>query len=81
MEQVLAGGDKRRSSVTSTARPKADPGDMALRRFGNERMWTDSCRMVELSGVVVASTAGQARSTGQLLLWRWTGERCVGNMP
>ena len=48
---------------------------MVLRRFRDGRMWTDSCRMVELSGVVVSSMAGQARSMGRLLLWRWTGGR------
>ena len=72
---MLVGRDKRKSGVSSTARPVADPGGMVLRRFGDGRMWTDSCRMVELSGVVVPSTAGQARSTGQLLLWRWTSGR------
>ena len=74
MEHVLAGGDKRRSGVTSTARPTADPGGMALRRFGDGRVWTDTCRMVELSGAVVALTAGQARSMRQFLFWGWTGE-------
>nr|XP_040251966.1 protein FAR1-RELATED SEQUENCE 5-like [Aegilops tauschii subsp. strangulata] len=36
---------------------------MALRRFGNGRVWMVTCSMVKLSGVVVASTPGQARST------------------
>ena len=75
MEQVLVGRDKRKSGVSSTARPTADPGGMVLRRFGDGRVWTDTWRMVELFGVVVASTAGQARSMGQFLLWRWTGGR------
>ena len=75
MEQVLVGRDKRKSSVSSTARPTVDPGGMVLRSFGNGRVWTDTCRMVELFGVVVVSTIGQARSTGQFLLWRWTDGR------
>ena len=75
MEQVLVGRDKQKSGVSSTEKPTADPGGMVLRRFGDKRVWTDTCRMVELSGVVVALTAGQARSMGQFLLWRWTGGR------
>ena len=35
LEHVLAGGDKRRSGVTSTARLTADPDGMAPRRFGD----------------------------------------------
>ena len=58
MEQVLVGRDKRKSGVSSTARPTADPDGMALRRFGDGRVWTDTCIMVELSYVVVASTIG-----------------------
>ena len=72
MEHVLAGGDKRRSGVTSTARPTADPCGMAPRRFGDGRVWTDTCRIVALFGAMVASTAGQARLMRQFLLWRWT---------
>ena len=75
MEQVLVGRDKRKSGVSSTARPKTDPGGMALRGFGDGRVWTDMCSMVELFGIVVASMTGQARSMGKLLLWRWTGGR------
>ena len=56
MEQVLVGRDKWKSGVSSTARPTADPGGMVLRRFGDGRVWTDTCKMVELFGVVVAST-------------------------
>ena len=67
MEQVLAGGDKRRGGVTSTAMPRMDPGGMAPRSFGDERVWMDMCRMVALSGAVVASTAGLARSVRQYL--------------
>lgn len=61
MELVLAGGDKRRIGVTSTARPMADPGGMALLSFGDGRMWMDTCRMVALSHAVVASTTDLAR--------------------
>ena len=32
------------------------------------RVWMDTCRMVELFGVVVVSTTGQVRSMGQFLL-------------
>ena len=46
LEQVLAGGDKWRSGVTSTVRPTADPGGMVLRRFDNECVCTDTCLMV-----------------------------------
>ena len=75
LEQELAGGDKRRSGVTSTARPTMDPGGMALRSFGDGRVWMDTCRMVALSGAVVASTTGLARSVRQYLLWRWINGR------
>ena len=68
MEQVLAGGDKRRSGVTSTARPPTDPDIMALQSFSDGRVWMDTRRMVALSGVVVASTAGLARLVHQYLL-------------
>ena len=51
MEQVLVGRDKRNIGVSSTARPTTDPGGMALRRFGDGRVWTDTCSIVELSGV------------------------------
>ena len=56
MEQVMDGGGNRRSGVTSTARPAADHGGMALRSFDDGRAWMDTRRMVALSGVVVAST-------------------------
>ncbi|KAE8778588.1 Kinesin-4 [Hordeum vulgare] len=62
LEQVLAGGDKRKSGVTFTARPMADPGGMVLRSFADGRVWMNTCRMVELSDTVVASMAGLARS-------------------
>ena len=75
MEQVLAGGDKRKSGVTFAARPMADPDGMVLRSFADGRVWMNTCRMVELSGTVVASTAGQARSLHQYQLWRWVGGR------
>jgi hypothetical protein len=75
LEHVLAGEDKRRSGVTSTARPTADPGGMALRSFGDGCVWMDTCRLVALSGAVVASTAGLAMSVRQYLLWRWIGGR------
>ena len=68
LEQVLVGRDKRKSSVSSTARPTVDPDGVVLRRFGNGRVWIDTCRMVELSSVVEASTAGHARLMGQFLL-------------
>ena len=45
----------RRSGVSSTARPKTDPGGMALRSFGDGHVWMDSRRRTTLSGVVVAS--------------------------
>ena len=32
-----------------------DPGGMALRSFSDGRVWMDTCRMVTLSGIVVAS--------------------------
>ena len=57
----MDGGGKRRSGVTSTARPATDHGGMALRSFGDGRAWMDTHRMVALSGVVVASTASLAR--------------------
>lgn len=50
LEQVLAGGDKMRSGVKCTARPTADPDGMALRCFGDGRVWMDTCRMMPLSG-------------------------------
>ena len=62
MEQVLAGGDKRRSGVTSTARPTTDLNGMALRSFVDGHVWMDTCRMVALSGPVMALTVGLARS-------------------
>ena len=68
MEQMLVGRDKWRSGVAFTARPTTDPGGMALRKFGDGRVWMDMCRMVELSGAVLASMAGQAKSMRQLLL-------------
>ena len=61
MEQVMDGGGKRRSGVTSTARPTIDHGGMALRSFSEGRTWMDMRRMVAMSGVVVASMAGLAR--------------------
>ncbi|KAE8813827.1 hypothetical protein D1007_09019 [Hordeum vulgare] len=39
----------------------ADPGGMVLRSFADGRVWMNTCRMVELSGTVVASTTGLAR--------------------
>ncbi|KAE8777525.1 hypothetical protein D1007_49679 [Hordeum vulgare] len=48
---------------------------MVLRSFADGRVWMNTCRMVELSGIVVASTAGLARSTHQYQLWRWVGGR------
>ena len=35
--------------------------------------WMDERRVVELSGAMVASTAGLARSVRQYLHWRWIG--------
>ena len=72
LEQELAGGDEEERCR------KADDGSrrhMALRSFGDGRVWMDTCRMVALSGAVVASTAGLARSMRQYLLYRWIGER------
>ncbi|KAE8798011.1 Kinesin-4 [Hordeum vulgare] len=68
LEQVMAGGDMRRSGVASTIGPTADHGDMALRSFGDGRVWMYTCRMVALSDAVVALMAGQARSMRQFLL-------------
>ena len=49
----------RRSGVSSTVRPTTDPGGMALRSFSDGRVWMDTCRMMVLSGAVVASTAAR----------------------
>ena len=57
----MAGGDKRSSGATSTARPTTDHGGMALQIFGDGRMWMDTRRMVALFDVMLASTAGLAR--------------------
>ena len=67
----MAGGNKRRSGVTSTARPTADHGGMVLRSFDDVRVWMDTRRMVALSDAVVASTAGLVRLVCQYLHWRW----------
>jgi hypothetical protein len=69
LEHVLAGGDKRRSGVTSTARPTADPGGMAPRRFGDGRVLEmDSRRRRKLSGVMVALMAERPGKVGALVL-------------
>ena len=58
MEHVLAGGDRRRSGVTSTARPTADPGGMAPQRFADGRVLEmDSRWRRKLFGVMVALMA------------------------
>ena len=67
MEHELAGGDKRRSNVASTARPMADPGGMALRSFDDGRVGRDMCRMVALFGAMLASTACLTRSMPQYM--------------
>ena len=65
LEHVLAGGDKRRSGVTSIARPTADPDGTALWSFGDRRVWMDTRMTVALSSVVVPSTAGLTRLVRQ----------------
>ena len=55
MEQVLAGGDKRRSGVTSTARSRVELGGMAQLRFADGRVWMDTRMMVLSCGVAVTS--------------------------
>ncbi|XBJ09365.1 hypothetical protein VPH35_014451 [Triticum aestivum] len=65
----------RRSGVSSNARPTTDPGGMALQSFGDGRVWMDTCRMVVLSGAMVASMAGLTRSVRQYSLWRQIGGR------
>ena len=50
--------------------PTTDPGSMVLPNFADERVWMDTCRMVALSGAMVASTEGLARSVCHYLLWR-----------
>ena len=56
MEQVLAGGDKRRSGVVSDTSTMAGLSGMEQRGLAGGRVMMDECRMVALSGVVVAST-------------------------
>ena len=69
MEQVLVGGDYWRSGVTSTARPTADPGGMAPRRFGDGRVLEmDSHRRRKLSGVMVALMAERPDKVGASVL-------------
>ena len=55
MEQVLAGGDKRRSGVVSDTSTTAGLSGMEQRGLAGGRVMMDERRMAELSGVVVAS--------------------------
>ncbi|KAE8768241.1 Kinesin-4 [Hordeum vulgare] len=75
LEHILAGEDKTRTGVTSTARLTADPDGMVPWRFIDGCVRTDTRRMVALSSAMMASTAGQARSIHQFLLWRWLDGR------
>ena len=59
MKQVLAGGDKRKSGVSSCPFMAADLDGVARWRLGARCAEMDSRRMVALSGVVVASTAAR----------------------
>ena len=69
MEQVLVGGDYLRSGVTSTARPTADPGGMAPRRFGDGHILDmDSRRRRKLSGVMVTLMAERPDKVGASVL-------------
>ena len=59
MEQVLAGGDKRRSGVVSDTSTTAGLRGMEQWGLAARRVMMDERRMVALSGVVVASTAAR----------------------
>ena len=57
MEHALAGGDKRRSGVSSAPLMTADLGGVAQWRLGVRCAEMDSRRRVTLSGIMVVSTA------------------------
>ena len=59
MEQVLAGGDKRRSGVISDMSTTAGLSGMEQRGLAGGRVMMDERRMVALTDVVVASTAAR----------------------
>ena len=59
MEQALAGGDKRRSGMASDTSTTAGLSGMEQRGLASGRVMMDERRMVELSGVVVVSTAAR----------------------
>ena len=59
MEQVLAGGDKRRSGVVSDTSTTAGLSGMEQRDLAGGCVMMDERRMVVLSGIVVASTAAR----------------------
>ena len=77
LEHMLAGGDKRRSGVTSTARPMVDPSGMSPRRFSDGRVLDmDSRRRRKLSGVMVVLMAERPGKVGASVLLRgWTEGR------
>lgn len=57
LEQVVVGGVKRLSGVTSTISTRACLRGMAQQGLGNRHVLMDARRMVALSGVVVALKA------------------------
>ena len=59
MEQVLAGGDKRRSGVASGTSTTAGLSGMEQLALVGRRAMMDERRMVALYGVVVASTTAR----------------------
>ena len=59
MDQVLAGGDKRRSGVVSDTSTTAGLSGMEQQGLAGGRVMMDERRMVALSGVVVALTAAR----------------------
>ena len=56
--------------VVSTASLTTSGGGMVQLHIDDGCGWMDERRVVELSGAMVASTAGLARSVRQYLLWR-----------
>ena len=73
MEQVLVGGDKRRSGVSSAPLMTADLGSVVQWRLGARCAVMDERRMVLSSGVMVTSTTarqGRCSSTSlKMDLW------------
>ena len=59
MEQVLVGGDKKRSGVASDTSTTAGLSGMEQRGLVGEHVMMDECRMVALSGIVMASTTAR----------------------